>query len=317
MYSHKPSVVNRVSVTGSRWGRSGCLVAVLGMCLPGCGTPYKVQESVTLSAPRPTARLLVDNSVGTIRVSADETAGEVRAEITKVGKGYSEQVAQAALDEINVRLEVTDNGSTVRATAEHPQGSSGRNYEVAWVITAPPQVDVDVRNDVGDVHVKGRLKAISIKNSVGDATVSSGPAPAMISGPIQVTSAVGDVHVHGGSAGLTVESDVGDVHATAGGNVNIRSDVGDVTLKLLPAQADSVRVSTDVGDISVFLSPQQQGRIVADCDTGRIRMNITGSQVKELREREHHASARLGDAGAPVIDLTADVGSITIGSFTP
>lgn len=289
----------------------------MGMWLAGCGTPYKVQETMTLSAPRPTTRLVVDNSVGAIRVNADETAGEVRAEIKKVGKGYSEQVAQEALGEINVRLEVTDNGSTVRATAEHPQGSSGRNYEVAWVITAPPQVEVDVRNDVGDVHVKGHLKTVSIKNSVGDATVSSGPAPAMISGPIRVTSAVGDVHVHGGSGGLTVESDVGDVHATAGGNVNIRSDVGDVTLKLLPAQAETVRVITDVGDISVYLGPQQQGRIIADCDTGRIRMNITGSQVKELREREHHASARLGDAGAPVIDLTADVGSITIGSFAP
>lgn len=285
--------------------------------LAGCGTPYRHEERITLSAPPPTGKLVVDNSVGSIRVNADASAKGVRAEISKIGKGYSEQVAREAMEEIEVRLEATDNGTTVLAAAEHPKSTSGRNYEVAWVITAPPHIDVDVRNDVGDVHLQGHTKSIGIKNNVGDATVTAGSPQSPIAGPVHIASNVGDVHVTGAKGGLTVVSDVGDVHATVGGNVDIRTDVGDVTLKLLPLNAETVKVSTDVGDICIYLGPEQQGKLIADCDTGSIRMNVDGPRVKELRERDHHASAQLGDAQQPMIDLTADVGSITVGSFTP
>lgn len=292
-------------------------VTVLCTLLTGCGTPYRAEERVSLSAPRPTSKLVIKNSVGSIQLNADASAQEVRAQVSKVGKGHSEQVAQEALDEIAVRLESTDGGATVLAAAEHPGSTSGRGYEVDWVITAPPHVDVDVKNNVGDIHVKGHTRSIAIRGDVGDASISVDAKHSPVTGPATVSIDVGDIHVSGITGGLTAATDVGDVHATAGGKVDVRTDVGDVSLKLLSCSADTVRVNSDVGDVRVSLRHDQQGKLVANCGMGRIHMNLSGSNVKELRERRRFASAQLGDTPQPMIDIDSGVGDITVGTFNP
>lgn len=296
----------------------GMALSLTALLLAGCGTPYATRDHMTLSAPRPTQKLVVDNSVGRVTVNAEPSASEVRAEIIKIGKGCSQHEADAAADEIEVTLAAaTDEDGVVRAEAKHPNGNSIRNYEVEWKITAPPDVDIDVTNDVGDLRVTGFQKNISLTNDVGDAFVNSDPADEVIGGTVRVSTGVGDIHALQARQGLTARTGVGDIIAMAGGPVDVQTDVGDVSLKLLPTTADTVRVSTDVGDVHLYLAPAQEGNILADCDVGDVRLSIDDARIKRLRERRHHCTAQLGESRTPAIDVTSDVGDIRIGSFDP
>lgn len=296
----------------------GMALSLTALLLAGCGTPFATRDHLTLSTARPTHKLIVDNSVGRVTVNAEHSATEVRAEIIKVGKGCSQHEADQAVDEIEVTLAAaTDDDGVVRAEAKHPHGNGIRNYEVEWKITAPPDVDIDVTNDVGDLRITGFQKNISLTNDVGDAFVISDPADEASSGSVRVTTGVGDIHARRACTGFTARTGVGDIIAMAGGPVDVQTDVGDVSLKLLPTTAEKVRVSTDVGDVHLYLAPAQEGSILADCDVGDIRLSIDDARIKRLRERRRHCSAQLGESQTPAIDLTSDVGDIHIGSFDP
>ncbi len=295
--------------------RPAAALSLLGLFLVGCGTPFATRDHLTLSAPRPTDRLVVDNSVGRITVKADPAATEVKAEIIKIGKGCNQHEADQAVADIEVSLANAD--GVVRAEAKHPGGTGIRGYEVQWQITAPPDVDIDVTNDVGDLHISGFQKNISLKNDVGDAVVIADPADGEPGGMVKVTTGVGSIRADNARNGLTATTDVGNIFALAGGAVDLRSDVGSVSLKLLPTTADTVKLATDVGDVRIYLTPDQQGSILADCDVGDVRLSIDDAKIKTLRERRHHCTAQLGESRTPAIDLTSDVGDIRISSFDP
>lgn len=293
-------------------------LSFVGLFLVGCGTPFSSRDQFTLSAPRPSQKLVVDNSVGRITIKAEPSASNVRAEIIKVGKGCNQHEADEAVKEIEVKLIATaEEAGVLRAEATQPMGNGIRNYEVQWQITAPPDLDIDVTNDVGDLHISGFQKNISLKNDVGNAVVIADPADGEPGGAVKVTTGVGSIRAEHARNGLTATTDVGNIFALAGGAVDLRSNVGGVSLRLLPTTADTVKMSTDVGDVRLYLAPDQQGSILADCDVGNVRVSIDDAKIKTLRERRHHCAAQLGESRTPAIDLTSDVGDIRIGSFDP
>lgn len=288
----------------------------LAFVLAGCGTPFQTNTHVTLTTPSPTDRLVLRNLVGEVTLKADDGATEVCAKIVKTGKGATLAEANGASEEIEITLAPDPaDGTTVIAEAKHPKGSGFRQYEVRWDVTAPPGLRIEVENGVGDLRVERFAKEISLRNGVGDAIVRGDPAnpPA---GPVKIVSGVGSVHVDRTRGDLTVKTDVGNIHAMAGGNVELQSNVGSVCLKLLPSTAETVKVSTDVGDVRVYLTSEQQGRIVADCDVGSLRIDLDSPLKKNMHVRRNHARAEMGDSDKPVIDLSTDVGDVYVGAFS-
>lgn len=281
--------------------------------LTGCGTPFRAQDQLTLTAARPAQRLLVHNSVGDVVVSTDPAASEVRAVITRVGKGANQAEADKALEQIEISLAAgDDDGGVLRAEAQHPRGNSWRNYEVAWRITTPPDVAVTVGGDIGDVAVSGVENDVTIKTAIGDVTVTC-PDDA---GPVQVVSGVGDIRVQNARGGLKAASEVGDIHVSAAGAVDARSDVGDVHLRMLPGKSEAIRAASDVGDVVVHIPSNQKGLLEADTDVGDVNVRLEGVTLKNFRHRHHRVSAALNGASDPLIDLSSDVGDVVVRAYS-
>lgn len=287
-------------------------VAFLVFLATGCGTPFKSQERLTLTAPATGNELIVDNGVGQVVVRADPDAKEVSAVVTKIGKGSSENEANKALEQIQVSLASEGGNGALRATAHQPNSSAFRNYEVNWELTAPPGLKVRVTNDVGNIHVHGIRGDVTLKNDVGTTSVTCDPAG---TGVVSIENGVGDVRVSDSYSGLSATTDVGNIQASAGGSVNLRSGVGDVKLRLRATSEKGVKVSTDVGDVFIQLATNQQGRLAANTDVGSVNLNLDGLSLREFRHRGHHASAMLGDASEPMIDLSSDVGNVVIKTY--
>ncbi|HKQ48174.1 MAG TPA: DUF4097 family beta strand repeat-containing protein [Phycisphaerae bacterium] len=292
--------------------RSIAVVLALGsvaLVATGCGTPFKTQEQLTLTAPASAEKLIVENNIGDVTIRADAQAKEVSAVITKIGRGATLKEAEKALAELEVTLAMDDTGA-LRATVDHPRATSFRQHEVVWAITTPPTTEVRVTTDIGDATVNGIHKDVAIKTDIGDARVSCDPAA---SSAVTISTGVGDVHVSD-ARGLTAKTDVGDIHASAGGPIQLDSDVGDVVLHLKPATSERVRIESDVGDVCLYLDPGQQGKLTATTDVGSVRVALDGVTMREFRHRDHFAVAQLGESATPSIDIFTDVGDVTIKS---
>ncbi len=245
-------------------------------------------------------------------IQADAQAKEVSAVVTKIGRGATAKEAQAALSELEVSLALDDAAGALRAKVSHPRATNIRQHEVVWRITAPPDTEVRVTTTIGDATVTGFRKDVSLKTDIGDATVRCDPAGASA---ITISTGVGDVHVSDSTRGLTAKSNVGDIHATAGGPINLDSDVGDVVLHLKPTTAERVLIDNGVGDVCVHLSTSQQGKLTATTEVGSVRIALDGVTMRELRHREHLALAQLGESALPAIDIFTGVGDVLIKTY--
>lgn len=284
-------------------------IGSLGVLATGCGTPFKTQEQLMLTAPASAEKLIVENNIGDVTIEADAHVKEVSAVVTKIGRGATAQEADKALAELEVSLAMDDSAGALRASVEHPRATNFRQHEVIWRITTPPATEVRITTAIGDATVSGIRKDVAVKTDIGDARVSCDPAA---SSAVTISTGVGDVHVSDSTRGLTAKTDVGDIHASAGGPVQLDTDVGEVVLHLKPATSERVRIESDVGDVCVYLDPGQQGKLTAMTDVGSVRIALDGVTMREFRHREHVAVAQLGESATPAIDIFTDVGDVTI-----
>lgn len=286
-------------------------LGAVGLLATGCGTPFKTQEQFILKAPVGAGRLIVENNIGDVTIQADAQAKEVSAVVTKIGRGATAKEADKALAELEVTLAMDDAAGALRARVDHPRATNFRQHEVVWRITTPPEIEVKVTTTIGDATVSGIRKNVAVKTDIGDARVSCDPAT---SSAVTISTGVGDVHVSNSTRGLTAKTDVGDIHASAGGPIQLDSDVGDVVLHVKPASSERVRIETDVGDVCLYLDSVQQGKLTATTDVGSVRVALDGVTMREFRHREHVAVAQLGESASPSIDIFTDVGDVTIKS---
>lgn len=277
----------------SRQGAAAVLVSLACLPMGGCvvlgggDLKHEAREQMTLSEPAGARKLVLRNVVGDLVITADPTATEISATAVMIGKGRTVQNAQEALDEIVVSLDPSrGDPGTIEALAEHPSGSSRKGYAVDWRITAPPALEIEIRNDVGDIDLRG------------------------FAGPAFIESAVGDIEAAEIAQGLTIKGGVGDVNARSGGPIRVETDVGDARVAVL-GSPQPINVTTDVGEITLTLPDQWVGSFDAETDTGDVDVSLPGMPVSITRARDHRARGSIGGDG-PAITLSADVGDIEI-----
>ncbi len=258
----------------------------------GCNSARFTSERSTRLTAAAESSLRIENQVGDVRVVADPTASEVTMELTLIGKGSTQARAEEALAEITYAVQDPAGDTGVTATAKHPTnggGWHGKQWEVRWVVTAPPGVKIEISDDVGDVTVVGFERGASVSTDVGD------------------------VRVMGVLGGVTVKTDVGDALVNAAGPVEVVTQVGDVNLELIGESA-SIRAESDVGDVHVVVPTAWSGSVSGGSDVGGVSTSIPGLSAR----REEHGSGSkvsgtIGAGGATArATLKADVGSITI-----
>ncbi|MCK4658631.1 MAG: hypothetical protein KAV82_03830 [Phycisphaerae bacterium] len=132
---------------------------------------------------------------------------------------------------------------------------------------------------------------------------------------LEVSSGFGDVEAYDFKSGLVLKSAFGDIRAKAGGEIELRTDFGDVDLELLADNPDDVRVCTDFGDVLVRVPSGRQGRFVAQTDFGSLSLNLENISTERLRHRGRYFEADFGGAGTPVFDLLTNFGDVIVRSY--
>ena len=262
--------------------------AALNGCVFSIGPRVNAKADDNFFVPRSGSMLIVENNVGEIEVIADPSATELRAEVTRIGKGRTIKAAHEALDAIDVVFRPRpSNPDVFEAVVHHPKPRRGKQYKVNWAIWAPPDMAVEITNDVGDIEIDGFGHGLVLTNDVGD------------------------VLIHSVAGGVTASIDVGHVEVYASGPIDVQTDVGDVEVTVIDEGADPVKIKTDVGDAWVSVPSSWRGSVKGVTDVGRTRVRSLGEPVRVHRHRKHHFEGAIGD-GAGVIDLRTDVGNATV-----
>lgn len=254
----------------------------------GGGHKFEAREELTLTEAAGATRFVLHNEVGDVKVLAEPSATEITATAMLIGRGRNQGDADRALEEIEVTLDPSrSNPGAIEARAHAPNSSNRRSYAVEWRVVAPPNVEVEIHNNVGDIEVSG------------------------FQGPALVVNDVGDIRAANIARGLKVTCDVGEVDATAGGAISIQTNVGDADVTVLEGGAESVTITTNVGEITLALPPQWAGTLEAETDTGDVEVSLAGMPVNLTKVRDHRAEGTIGSGGPPIV-LSADVGDIEI-----
>ena len=296
-----------------------CGVGLLVCAAPlGCAKPFKSVKHLVLTAPVPADHLTIEGTVGDVTITAEEGAVEVRAEVTKIARATSPERAEEALDDIRVTLTTEESAEKrIVGRTEHPAIAANLSYAVRWRVTAPPHLSVEVRNSVGDVRVMGFRRQVDVTGSVGDVVVECDPAWSATTGPVTIRTEVGSIVARHISKGLTATGGVGGIRASAGGEVDLATSVGEISLKVLSGSRGGVRARTSVGDIGIRLPPGWKGKLLADTDLGSTVVGLGSVTMTNVRHRRHHFSAEIGESSKPIIDASADIGDVTVKVYQP
>lgn len=302
------------ALAGRMHGPHWIFVALAGSLLaaPGCGTPFQHREIVERSAP--TAKTLrIENQIGRIDYTAVANAFGIAATITKIGRGASGDEAAAALRKIDVSLSAAEkDAGMIVARATHPNGSGMRGYEVRWKFTGPADIDIVIDSAIGDVAVTGISGAVKLRAGIGDVSVSADSKTSR--GRTELAVRVGDVRARGLAGGLVIDCGTGDVVAEAGGSIDVRTDVGDITLRVLPDSPKEVSVRTGVGEVRTYLPKGRVGIVNAVAGVGRVHAWLTDINLTIREQRQDRFAANLGDQSQPVLDVSSGVGDVVLQS---
>lgn len=281
----------------------------------GCGKPFESRAIQMLDSSLCGTSIYIDNRVGDVTFIADAGAQDVRAEITKIGRGSTKAEADAALAAINPEFKRDESRNRLLASPGHPKDSPMRSYCVEWKITAPPDQIILVRNNVGDVAVRGFTRQVEVTSSVGDVTVEGDEAAWQENGPVKIVANVGDVRAFHIGKGLNVRSEVGDVHAQAGGVVQVATDVGDATVKLLDVDNTGGKVTTDVGDAVVELPRDWKGKMDLRTHVGDLSVDLANCSVRKLSHNGRHLLGEVGDSDKASFEGSTNVGDLRVVAY--
>ncbi len=264
--------------------KMGWTCLVMMAVLAGCSFNKTVNENSEASSSgserlalnsSETVMLEVDSNVGTIQIQPG-AADEVLIDYTKTAYGQTDQRAQDELAEMTVLIDQQPDRVVVntvqRANLRHP-----RTNKVDLTITVPPQIALNIINQVGDVTIKGLTipSALTVKNDVGNITLDG------------VTV----------QAGMLVICDVGDVRFSG--------DLGDLGMYTL---------SADVGSIAVTLPADTSAMLDVAAQVGSISVDnafTLSGQTGETQDVHATLKGTLGD-GVVQVNVRTNVGNVSI-----
>lgn len=267
--------------------RKLAVFALLGVCLMslyGCNRQLGSEpveataegsETVMLDGAAPVV-LDVRNGVGKVLIRAG-VEGSLSVAYTLTA--YAETKADAERELAAMRVAITQQGGRVQVNAVQSQFTDhARTNKVDLTITAPAAADLIVRNDVGDVEVRGIRTPQAL-----EATVD-----------------VGNVTLH---------------EVEAGPETLIRVDVGDIRFEGTLAPSGSASLKTGAGKVNIRLPRDTSATLNASTAVGKLTLDglAVSRQQRSKQIPGETLTATLG-SGGPSLELSANVGDITVGA---
>jgi DUF4097 and DUF4098 domain-containing protein YvlB len=235
------------------------------------------QAAISQSIPAKAA-IEIENPRGDVSVAAGEGA-QISVQAHEVAYASSEDEAKKIYDAEAAAVTVTGNAVLVKS-----QGNS--NGRVDLTITVPPDAQVKVNAERGDVTAAGLGAGISLSAAHGDTRLNG------ITGPVVVHFANGkhDFSAHQVSGDLTADGDTNDVTlSNITGRIAMNGEIfGDVHME---AVAGPVKVHTSITDLDVASLP---GDLTLDSDNLRVTQ-AKGSVRVQTHSKDVDLSQIYGD----------------------
>lgn len=191
------------------------LIAISGLCLlpVGCGAGKIVEEEVVEHSVEfaPGGRLSIVNVNGDITVNSWDRH-EVKMKAVKRARAESEDAARMLLERTNVQFDRTEAGVDIRTDAPKKPGRN-RNVSVAYTVTVPKGIDLELKTVNGTIDVKdisgaadakttnGRIGLVGITGSIQAKTTNGKIGLSEVLGPINVKTTNGSIEVAVGGSG--------------------------------------------------------------------------------------------------------------------
>lgn len=301
-------------------------LAVAGLLTAGCNgfnfsftfiVPKKAEASDTQNVALPDgARVMVNNEVGSTRVTVDPNATQAKIEITRTALADTQEEADDLLTKIVVTITApTAEDNTLKIDAPKPAEATGRSADfdvtvqddeinvvaisattlVAQVrlrITLPAGHGVDVVQGTGNIRAVALDTASSLKTTTGS------------------------VRTLGVNADVTIEVSTGGVDVEAHrGSLDVEIATGGFSAQIIGlADDDQVVARIETGGIELLLPEDISCVLKALVEVGAIEFRARDfDRVQITTQTRSVLDAKLGDGG-PLVDLRSEVGGIDIDS---
>lgn len=241
------------------------LLAVTVVSTAKAGTDVEENRPVS-----PDARIQVDNTAGTIRVSGwDKPEVEIRGEL-------GDRVDELEIAEIS-------GGLRIRV---HNQNNLRRIDESHLRLQVPIGASLELDSISADMQVEGLDNSSIVANSVsGDIEINAR------TGHLEAESVSGDVIFTGLTPRVTVETVSGEINVQgASGEVRVTTVSGDLLLQ--GGEVTSGRFETVSGDLEADLQVADGGRLSADSMSGDVTILLPASQQAEFSAQTYSGDIR-------------------------
>ncbi len=244
-------------------------VFVLAACQPTAGVSLGTNRATadevvsgSFNAEKPT--IIVETFNGNIDVSV--SGGTViKIDVTKRGSGDTPEEAKSDLT--NIQVNMNQEGSTVRVTAQRSDkrtdvGNSGASAK----LVVPPGSTLQIRTSNGKVTTSGEMAAVTVQSSNGAIDVRGA------TGALDLKTSNGNITANGGSEKIALETSNGAIEATTTKEVQITATSSNGALRFngpLAAQSKNV-LRTDNAPVVVTLPAASNFTLDAGTSNGKI-----------------------------------------------
>jgi RNA polymerase sigma factor (sigma-70 family) len=253
-----------------------------------------------------TPRLVVDLFNGGINLVAD-SEGRIDVRVTKHGTAESEEAAQAALK--NVEVKMAQEGETVRVTAKRIEESRKDNSGASAEVRVPAGAVVELHTSNGEVKLQGGSGKVDVKTSNGAIEVKKHKGPIHLetsNGTITIAGGTGTMDLHTSNGAITVEADRAELTAdTSNGAIRFRGSL---------ARGEH-SLHTSNGNIVLSVPANAQFRFDAQTSLGTI-VNAFAKE-RPTGKPKNHLVGTVGENPSTSIQLRTSNGNITLRAQAP
>ena len=227
-------------------------------------------------------KVIVGNVSGSIEI---KTWNRAQVQIDALKKSRAATLAKAKENADKVKIEISEENSTVRIETVYPKGNNkGLSVSVYYVLTIPEEAAINAITVSGDVTLADIGGDIKAKSTSGDVVLTGAKEGAILSttsGDVKAKNVEGDVDLHTVSGDVIADSVNGSVEAdTVSGNVELTDITG----------ADEVEGSTTSGRVSYEGEISSSGYYHLKSHSGRIEFVVPAGAAFDVDARTFSGS---------------------------
>ncbi len=278
--------------------------------------------------------LIVENRVGAINVRGGST-NECRVDIKVTARAETEEEAQAMAQAVKMKVDNSDARFFIKPVK--PDNDDWSNLDVAFEITVPHHVNLQLSTDVGHVHLRDVQGQIKVKANVGAIKTEN------VRGDVELETNVGNVDFVAPddlSAKVTALTNMGSIKSdlpiqvgskTQAGEGHPQISMGSTAAGTLGAGEGTVKLKSNVGSISIRSRAsgdpdvrRDTGKTVSSSHTASASMTVGDASgvrmvesIKETQEGDQYLLRRtelqtVTLLPGSVLDVTNEEGAVTV-----